>query len=682
MNETTSKPSNRLWLAVAGVFTVIFLFNTGLVGEWGRWYSDWPPLRWQTEALLKGSLAIANTPTEIWEDQVWYNGGAEQVWGLGVPLWRLPFEFLAHITGQSAFPDRLAFGVALFLIAYWTLKLFLRLPDRLEPNEILVALCHPVRLPVVLALLLFPPILNTCRFHFAVYDEVEVYTYFAAIALFLGIVSFSRNPSATKLRYLALVAGVAPLVRPTLGGYAVVTLIFLLYLSWKARLRLWHLPVAVGLFSLGGVLLYLTNAQRFGSGLEFGHQINLNGFPVWYFTRFYSPYEHEAWGSAARELFGSLFCVTNLNGFDHLKPDFFWGQSETPRWRQFYMTTYGFSFLVLVLAGWAVPVWKKLFRATPTSTTDSKPVPSIGTPQKATCTLLIQSASVPNPPCRAEASSEGGSPTHSQPASEAEMAAVWSFLSAIPLVVFYLHAPSISSRYVLDFAPAFAVDMVALLLFIEARFATQLKSNGTFSKTVLSSAVLWLGWQVLTVENSNVIRSRPISAEELAKFMAHTWPPAPVFPSSYGLGTNAPTQPMIPFNTAGWDRRNGDLETVASLFISDPEFVELHLAPLAGSDAKRVDYSKVQAKIGLESLAIKSVVSSPEGKIVTFDAPKRDVYRKGIQVVFIAYVDKQMPVTKESPLRMLKVAWKQPTGEGDSHAKVAKAAKAQQTALK
>jgi hypothetical protein len=68
----------------------------------------------------------------------------------------------------------------------------------------------------------------------------------------------------------------------------------------------------------GLALLFATNYFRFGSGFEFGHRLNLQSNLVgsMYATRFDHPFQEECLTSAARELFGALFLVQTLNGFN------------------------------------------------------------------------------------------------------------------------------------------------------------------------------------------------------------------------------------------------------------------------------------------------------------------------------------------------------------------------------
>jgi len=160
MLKPSSAYSSHAYCAL--VICILFLAGTGLVPEWGKWYSENTYYREQTDALLEGSLALHDTPTALRNDLAWHNGSVHQVWGLGVPCWRLPFELLARMCGQSGFPDRLAFGIALALFAFLTLTILL--PSSQDRDLSVWELAkNPVRLAGVLVLVLFPPFIVMCR---------------------------------------------------------------------------------------------------------------------------------------------------------------------------------------------------------------------------------------------------------------------------------------------------------------------------------------------------------------------------------------------------------------------------------------------------------------------------------------------------------------------------------------
>jgi len=89
-----------------------------VIPSWGQLYSPIPYHREQTDAFLRGELAINHNPFDLNEDLCWSEGGVNQVWGLGIPFWRLPFEALARLLGLAPFPDRVALGLFIALAAY------------------------------------------------------------------------------------------------------------------------------------------------------------------------------------------------------------------------------------------------------------------------------------------------------------------------------------------------------------------------------------------------------------------------------------------------------------------------------------------------------------------------------------------------------------------------------------
>jgi hypothetical protein len=93
--------------------------------QWGEWYASWEAYRGQSNALLSGRLALSRDVTDLLYNHTWSEGGVHQVWGLGVPLWRLPWDLAARAFGHEAFPDRIAFGLFAALVAFVVLKVWL-----------------------------------------------------------------------------------------------------------------------------------------------------------------------------------------------------------------------------------------------------------------------------------------------------------------------------------------------------------------------------------------------------------------------------------------------------------------------------------------------------------------------------------------------------------------------------
>ena len=87
----------------------------------------------------------------------------------------------------------------------------------------------------------------------------------------------------------------------------------------------------------------------------------------------------------------------------------------------------------------------------------------------------------------------------------------------------------------------------------------------------------------------------------------------------------------------------------------------LTLSPL--NPLATVDYDQVQAKIGLELLERKSILEQDGKHIITFSPPRREVYRHGVQMACVAYVDKTNLIAPfRSPLKLSRLEWR-PTGD-------------------
>jgi hypothetical protein len=257
-----------------------------------------------------------------------------------------------------------------------------------------------------------PPLIGLLAGRFFVYEEAIAWGYFWTwLCLGLAWKGASR-PSYFYL--LALCSGFSVFFRPTLLLYG--TLLFLPLLrtrSWKER---WCGIVG---FSLSPAAWLVTNHYRFGNALEFGHGLSLSDQPLLNLAlKFGSPFSHESLLSAARELLGFLFFAGGAsNGFDFFKEHFFAGQSTTLRFRELYFFSYDWLMLVILLVAWT----------------------NTG--------LTARKAFAMRQPLPFEAK-----------------VGVLSFLCSTAQFLFYLHSPSLASRFSADFAPAFSLAALSLLL--------------------------------------------------------------------------------------------------------------------------------------------------------------------------------------------------------------------------
>lgn len=314
---------------------------TGLLAP-GEWYADDVTLRLQVEALLRGELALQAWPHHHLQDWGWSTHGAQQLWGLGVPLLRLPFEAAASALGAGPFPDRLV----LVLVLTLSLGLWLR-----------GAHAALARAPAVAALLtavvyLHPVLLALLGARLAVYEEVIAVGVWLALAQLGCLAALASVAPPRRARWwlgLATLAALSALVRPTALAPALASV--LLGATWvTGRVRQGGLLLA----ALGPLALGVTNTLRFDHPLEFGYALNLSLSPLNELAlRFGSPVGELSWGVALRELAGVLFQVSTLSGeavyADAVHP---W-QAPVLRFRELYFPSFGVVEAGAALAGLA-----------------------------------------------------------------------------------------------------------------------------------------------------------------------------------------------------------------------------------------------------------------------------------------------------------------------------------------
>jgi hypothetical protein len=377
------------------------------------WYAAHPAYRAQVNALLDGRLALSTLPDAMQFDYAWTESGMQQVWGLGVALWQLPFELAGRAIGLSPFPDRIALLAWLALMFATAIRAWWRRDQPwLAAGTIAIAA-------------LLPPLITVVRGRVGVYEEATIYAYAGAILLLAGTQRTWDAPSRARYLLLLAAAGAAGLVRPTVWFYGLATAIVASWRWLAARGRRGVATVALGgvLFVAGGAVLYATNARRFGDGMEFGHRLNLESKPGnLYATRFGYPFEHASLPAALAEELGALFDRPDK----HVHTTFYGrnlhvGQSPIVRWREYYFTTFTWGYAPVVLAGLVLGAlaWRR--RRDPES-------------------WLF----------------------------------AWAVLGGGPLFVFYLHAPSMSSRYQLDLAPAIAALLIVAWRAIAGRVPVRL----------------------------------------------------------------------------------------------------------------------------------------------------------------------------------------------------------------
>lgn len=204
-----------LWICVVAVeHGVGLVWATGQIPAWGHCYSASPFYRAQVAPTLRGELAVSRNLEHLTHDLCWSEGGVQQVWGLGKPLWRIPFTLMARLAGFEHLPDFLAQAAALALTAWWVLKtargLFNKWPPNLPDGPTLLT---PLGAPVLP--LFYPPFLHRPRTRFHVWEEAVAYEYLVGISLGAGLIRLGIKPSFLRHLGICLLPRLGLRTRPT-----------------------------------------------------------------------------------------------------------------------------------------------------------------------------------------------------------------------------------------------------------------------------------------------------------------------------------------------------------------------------------------------------------------------------------------------------------------------------------
>jgi hypothetical protein len=230
------------------------------------------------------------------------------------------------------------------------------------------------------------------------------------------------------------------------------------------------------------------------------------------------------------------------------------------------------------------------------------------------------------------------------------------------LTGFYLYFPSVSSRYLIDFAPGIAVSIWLFLLVLKDKLTLQHRANQRSVGIVLIGVFAWWGAEVFmaSVKPSHSSEN-PLTYDQLLLVLARGQEyqiSAERFPDEYRLTLVGEHHYGLPYNGDGWDSVTGNTKAAMTLFVRDPEFLDLVVAPAEGVKLSDSDYTIIQAKIGLENLKLETVQDGTQGRILHFAGPKLPINRVGLQVAFIGFVTANELHIGDSKFRLLGVRWR------------------------
>ncbi len=614
--------SNKIIIISSIAFILLLGWITGPIFE--SLESQNLHYRHQVDAFLDGRFLISEDPAYLDMDMTWSGGGVQQVWGLGIPLWRLPFTILAKAFGLDVLPDRIPLLAALMLWAYVVLRVFLGhsrmifiVEGRLKKGEE----NFWVWLLAALSILCLPIFVTLLRTRLDIYEEAVIYQYIYATGLLSGLIALYRKPSRRFYSALCLLAGLGVLIRPTFLFYAIAVVLVggATQLGQKTKnqpmLKTAARSMVAAMPALIGIMLVLwTNWVRFDHPLEFGHAINLHpSYGAMYSTRFDYPYQHEPLLSAAKELFGGMFLVTKPEtpDFEFFSPNFMPLQSETIRWRELYFHTYSIFYLMLFLA------------------CISAGFSELQKSYKTFCQNKTLELTIPG------------------------IITLWGVIPFTLFVIFYLRYPIVSSRYYADFAPVFAATIAGLIIFAGSKLKNEwLRYAGGLILVVWCIGTIGRGWETWPDTIVDPMQHR----KKQASLTLPTEYTSDQKSTRRGDPFLAPMQ-NIRFNGVGWNRQNGLTKPLVVLFAENIEFVEVDLAINNNVKVPYSDWHWVRAKVQREMLERISEEDIPGGRRIRFKAPMNENYQYGIQVIFLALGKPEGLADEVSPYKLLAVRW-------------------------
>jgi hypothetical protein len=213
-----------------------------------------------------------------------------------------------------------------------------------------------------------------------------------------------------------------------------------------------------------------------------------------------------------------------------------------------------------------------------------------------------------------------------------------------------------SSRYILDFAPAISVAVASFVLEFDNRLPRS-SSKFTWLRSVLIAAII--GWWICEIVAArHVFPKTPTLAQgDVLIQVQPRHPELKSIPEFYGAGSLPSEVTGIRQNGLGWADDYGGTDEMVVLFVKDPDKVRLEIAPDQDTSLTNEQYAAIRAKVGREFLELESIEPTQRGQLLTFSGPKREPRRHGIQILSIAFVTTDEFQRAESPFRLLRVDW-------------------------
>jgi hypothetical protein len=569
----------------------------------GAAYSPSLPHRLQTEALLEGTLALQPTPHGQMADWAWGNG-SQHVWGLGVGLVRLPFEAAAKAFGFVGFPDRVTLLVAFIAVTLLAARAF----ADVRPFE---------RVALVLMLVGTPAFAILCRTRLAVYEESVAYAHLWAVAMAIFLLCFVRRGRTRDLMLTSATGGLAILFRPTLVLDAAVTMALLVAaIAAAPARRTARIAIAGGVAGLGLAVVALVGVLRFGSPFETGQLLNVSYIPTDQAAKLFGyPYWREPFAHAAAELLSSFLLPARWNAPAWYAPDVVAWQAPTVRFREIYFTPFTRAQLVLLVAAWL-----------------GGAALAIAARRRPRLRPLV--------------------------AAPVGVMLLWSATVFVGQFVFYLWAPSMTSRYAVDLAAPLAVGLAALVLTVLRAFADRRPEARV---VVAALAAVWTVHDGTSAAIGGFHAQGPLlDAPRVAAVLAARPQPEPrPLPDVYRCG-DEPESGGVKFNGSGWTTPGScEVHAATMLFLPQPTCVRVVVeASIIGQRLDATATEPVRAKLGLSEM--RRAADEPaggDGRALTFCAPAdHRPNPRGIELLYLGWTAPAALSPTVRPFRLLEVA--------------------------
>jgi hypothetical protein len=235
--------------------------------------------------------------------------------------------------------------------------------------------------------------------------------------------------------------------------------------------------------------------------------------------------------------------------------------------------------------------------------------------------------------------------------------ATWSLGVFALLFAFYLWAPSMTSRYAVDFAPAVAIGLAAsfLLLF---RVAEEV-AGAMWPLFFALGGIVWVAHDIASASiDPTHAERRLVTAAEVREKMPRPVTESSPMPDSYRCGEN-PERYGVKFNGSGW-ASSGDCTVDAGtmFFLSGVDCLRVDVEPLPGRGAlSPAELAAIRAKAGLTELERRETRETPGGAALTFCSPPgRDGAAAGLEVVYMGWMDPRLVRRGSRPLRLVSIA--------------------------